>query len=406
VTRNPSPAEACEPHGLTAVQRVFVIAAIWVAGLGAAAQFGKMSVLYDLLAPSYPGRSPAAIGLIVSVVGIVGLVFGTTAGLLLSQVGQKRALLAALATGAVLSVLQAALPPYPLLIASRVAEGFSHLAIVVVGPTLIATTAAERYRPLAMTLWSSFFGVTYAVLALVAPPLVEATGAQGLLLAHAAFMAAVAALLALVVPADRPSGVDAASAGLLARHADIYASPRMAAPAMGFFCYTFLYVAMLTLLPPEVPKPQRALAATGMPLVSIAVSLTAGVRLQSRIGAVRTVQAGYLAAIPGFVALAALWGQGPGVVAAAFWLSGALGIVQGASFSSIPELNTTPGDRAGAAGAIAQLGNLGTTTGTPALAALLAASGAWGLAAAATLACLVGVGLHALQARRRQAGSI
>ncbi|MCX7888982.1 MAG: MFS transporter [Rhodobacteraceae bacterium] len=379
------------------------ILAVWIAGLGAAAQFGKMSVIYDLLAPAYPGHGPAAFGLAVSIVGLVGLVLGTTAGLLVTRAGQRRTLLAALAAGAALSALQATMPAFPVLILTRLLEGLSHLAIVVAGPTLIAALAPPAQRPLAMTLWSSFFGVTYAVLALAAPPLVALGGARAVLLAHAGFMAGAAVLLALLLPADAPSAPRAGGGGLLARHLAIYASPRMAAPAMGFFCYTFLYVAVLTLLPPEVPPSHRLAAATGMPLVSIAVSLTLGVRLQARIGAVGAVQAGYLAAIPAFLALALFWGSGAGMLAAGLWLSGALGVVQGASFSAIPELNATAEDRAGAAGAIAQLGNLGTTTGTPLLAVVLSAAGAPGLAAAAVLACLCGVALHALQARRRQA---
>lgn len=82
-------------------------------------------------------------------------------------------------------------------------------------------------------------------------------------------------------------------------------------------------------------------------------------------------------------------------------LSAALGIVQGASFSSIPELNATPEDRARAAGAVAQLGNLGTTTGTPVLAALIAGAGPMGLALAATGLCGLGIAVHAVQAWRR-----
>jgi hypothetical protein len=141
-----------------------------------------------------------------------------------------------------------------------------------------------------------------------------------------------------------------------------------------------------------------------MPLVSILVSLTLGVRLLHHMSAVRLVQWGYAAAIPGFLILWAFWGQGAGMVAGGFMLSGALGIVQGASFAAIPELNDGAGDRARAAGAVAQLGNLGTTTGTPVLAALLAASGAPGLALAATGLCMLGIGVHSVQARRRAAG--
>jgi len=113
------------------------------------------------------------------------------------------------------------------------------------------------------------------------------------------------------------------------------------------------------------------------------------------------VQLGYAVAVPGFLILWALWGQGAGMVAGGFILSGALGIVQGASFAAIPELNPTAEGRAKAAGAVAQLGNLGTTTGTPVLAALLAAAGPGGLAAAAVVLCGIGIAVHALQGWRR-----
>jgi MFS family permease len=375
---------------------MILVVLLWCAGLGAAAQFGKISILFETLRASYGANGEVALGLVVSIVGMVGLIFGTTAGLLVARIGPRRAIVAALLAGAAMSALQSLMPAYPLMLASRIVEGASHLAIVVVGPTMIATLAPEARRPLAMTLWSSFFGVTYTVLALIGP---YATP-TGLFLGHAAYMSALAAILAATLPPD-PRRPPAPLGNLLKQHAEIYASPRLAAPAMGFCCYTFLYVAVLTLLPPETPATQRALIAAGMPLVSIAVSLTLGVRLLRHMSAVRLVQWGYAAAVPGFLLLWALWGNGAGMVAGGFLLSAALGIVQGASFSSIPELNQTPEDRARAAGAVAQLGNLGTTTGTPVLAAILASAGPAGLAVAATVLCGIGIAVHALQRARR-----
>lgn len=375
---------------------MILVVLLWCAGLGAAAQFGKISILYEPLRATYGGNGEVALGLVVSIVGMVGLIFGTTAGLLVARIGPRRAIVAALAAGAAMSALQALMPAYPLMLASRVIEGASHLAIVVVGPTMIATLAPENRRPLAMTLWSSFFGVTYAILALIGP---HVSGA-GLFLGHAGYMALLAVVLAATLPPD-PRLPPSPIGNLAAQHAEIYASPRLAAPAMGFCCYTFLYVAILTLLPPETPETHRALIAAGMPLVSIAVSLTLGVWLLGRMSAVRLVQAGYAVAVPGFLILWAFWGQGAGMVAGGFLLSGALGIVQGASFASIPELNASAQDRARAAGAVAQLGNLGTTTGTPVLAALLASAGPAGLTVAAVVLCAVGIAIHALQRARR-----
>lgn len=389
---------------MRALPPMILVLLLWCAGLGAAAQFGKISVIYEDLRALYGGQGEMALGLVVSVVGIVGLVFGTTAGLIVARIGPKRAIVSAMALGALVSAVEATLPGWPLMILARVAEGLSHLTIVVVGPVMIAGLAPEPKRPFAMTLWSSFFGVTYAVLALAAPPVLAWGGIPGLFLGHAAWMAVLAAVLALVLPADPPRQV-APLGNILGQHLRIYASPRLAAPAMGFCFYTFLYVACLTLLPPETPLAQRALMATGMPLVSIAISLTLGVRLLGRMSAVRLVQWGYAAAIPGFLLLGLGWGQGMAMLAGGFWLSAALGIVQGASFAAIPELNAAAGDRAAAAGAIAQLGNLGTTTGTPVLAALLAGAGPGAMVALAVLFCGFGVAVHALQARRRQAFS-
>lgn len=389
---------------MTRLPPMALVLLLWCAGLGAAAQFGKISVVFEDLRGPYGGVGEAALGLVVSIVGMVGLVFGTTAGLLVARIGPKRAIVAAMLLGAAMSAVQALLPPYPVMLAARVLEGISHLAIVVVGPTMIAGLTSDTQRPLAMTLWSSFFGVTYAVLALIAPPVLAAGGIPGLFLAHAVWMALLAILLALALPSDPPHQ-PRQGGSILQEHLTIYASPWLSAPAMGFCCYTFLYVACLTLLPPETPVATRTMMAVGMPLVSIAVSLTLGVVLLSRLPAVRLVQWGYAAAMPGFLVLWFGWGNAWGMVAGGYWLSAALGIVQGATFAAIPELMSQPEDRARAAGAVAQLGNLGTTTGTPVLAAAMAALGAGAMVVVALVLCAVGISLHSLQARRRQARS-
>lgn len=376
-----------------------LILALWAAGLGAAAQFGKISVLYADLVAIYGG--PGRVALMVSVVGMVGLVFGTTAGILLQRFGLRPVMLAALVLGAVLSAFQATMPAYPLMMASRVVEGVSHLAIVVVGPVMIAQVASLRHQGLAMTLWSSFFGLSFAGLAVIGPPL-AADGPQGLFLAHAAYMLAIAAVLALLMPrVVLPPPPALSLGGVLGQIGTIYRSPFIAAPATGFFFYTILYVAVLTLLPPMMGA-QQALAASAMPLVSIAVSLTLGVWLLKRMSAVGLVQAGFAVGLVSAVALALLWDAEPLRLAAALVLAAALGIVQGASFAAIPQLNAGADGRALASGAIAQLGNLGTTTGTPILALLISSFGALGVAGFAVPLCLCGILVHSLQARRRR----
>lgn len=385
------------------MRKALIVAAIWAAGLGAAAQFGKIAVLFDALTLAYPDRGSVGLGLMVSIVGLVGLVFGTTAGLVVARVGLKRAMVAALVLGAVLSAVQAMGLSWLPMMASRAVEGVSHLAIVVVGPAAMAAAASDRFQPLAMTLWSSFFGVAFAVLPLVAPPILAAGGVPAFFGLHALWMAGCALVLALILPSDPAVAAAGGGGSLLGQHVEIYASPRVAAPAMGFVCYTITYVAVLTLLPPMMPEAARTLVASGMPLVSIAVSLTLGVWLLGRMTAVALVQAGFAAAAVAAVLVPVFWGQGA-AVAAALLLAAALGIVQGASFAAIPQLNPLPADRMRAAGAVAQLGNLGTTTGTPLLAMILAGIGPAGIAAFVVPFSLTGIAIHALQRQRRLSG--
>jgi len=385
------------------VRAVLTVLALWAAGLGAAAQFGKISVLYQTLQSTYAAHAGVGIGLMVSIVGIVGLIFGTTAGLLVARIGPRRAILSALALGAAVSLIQSTIPSYPLMMLTRVLEGVSHLTIVVVGPTAIAGVTSARHQGLAMTLWSSFFGVTYAALAAFAPGLIATNGAGALFHLHGIWMLLCCAVLFGLMPRDPVHPVVAGQGNLLAQHIAIYASPYVAAPAMGFVFYTVTYVAVLTLLPAAVTPGWGPFIGVFMPLVSITVSLSLGVWLLSKLPAFRLVQAGFAVAILASLGLWATWGQGAAEAGFALAMAAALGVVQGASFASLAQINPCAEDRARGAGAIAQLGNLGTTTGTPLLALIIAQAGAAGLALFLIGFSALGIALHSLQARRRSA---
>ena len=388
---------------IRAAPPLVVVLLLWGAGLAAAAQFGKFGVVFELLAARYPGQSPAMIGAVISVVGLVGLILGTTGGLFAARLGYRRILVVGLAAGAVISALQALSLPLPLLIASRMLEGLSHLAIVIAGPVLIAQIAPLRQQGLAMTLWSTFFGLSFAFMAYAGRPLAEAQGLGALLLAHGGVMALLAALLWAVLPPDSPAPASRLSLPALVRqHGEIYASPAVSAPALGFFCYALIYLALLTLVPPMVGG-HEVLIATGMPLIGIAVSLTLGVWLLRLVGAVTLVQGGFALSALGGVLLWAGWGQPALMLAGGLMLATATGLVQGASFTAIPQLNPGAEDRARAAGAMAQLGNLGTTSGTPLLALMIAAQGVNGLALFVLLPSLAGIALHGWLMLRRRA---
>ena len=368
-----------------------LILLLWGAGLGAAAQYGKVSVIFDLLPTVYPGAGPA-LGWMVSLVGFIGIVFGVVAGLVVARIRYRRALIWALWAGAAMSALQALLPPLPWMLLSRVVEGASHLSIVVAAPTLIAQLSADKDRGLTLTLWGTFFGGAFALLAFAGRPLAIDFGLPALFLAHAVYMAAFALILGASLKALPPEDpAPALSLGRILRdHGTIYRSPSLAAPAAGWLFYTFSFVSILTVLPPYLDDGVRVAVMTAMPLCSIAVSMTLGVLLLRRFSAVEVVEAGFALS-----AMTMLWlWLRPGDPVACLALAGAMGLIQGASFAAVAQLNATPAAQAQGNGAMAQMGNIGNTLGTPVMATALAAFGFAALPVLAGGAFVLGLVAH------------
>ena len=172
----------------------------------------------------------------------------------------------------------------------------------------------------------------------------------------------------------------------------------LAAPGLGWLFYTFCFVSILTVLPPYIPQDVRALVMGAMPLTSIAVSMTLGVWLLGRRSAVWVVCVGF-----GLSALSILWlWVQPGLPLACLALAAAMGLIQGATFTAVPQLNGTAATQAQANGAMAQMGNLGNTLGTPVMAAALAGLGYTGLPLLAGTAFVAGLALHLLLAAQRR----
>ncbi|RBI84906.1 MFS transporter [Rhodosalinus halophilus] len=380
-----------------AVSPLALVLALYCAGLGAAGQYATFAVPFAALSRAYP-EAGAALGWVVSALSLLGVALGLAAGALTARLGFRRSLIIALALGAAISAAQTTLPPLPMMLALRLAEGASHLAIVVAAPTLIAQIAPARWRGAALTLWGTFFGVAFTGVAVAGLPLVAAAGLPALLWAHAAWMAAMAALLAWRLPREQAPACEEAVPGLVAAHLEVYRSPRLAAPAAGWLFYTLTYVALLAVWPLVLSaEAGRALAALA-PLAGIAVSMTLGVWLLRWMPAVRVILWGFALGL----ALAPLLGAG---LVPAVALFAALGLVQGASFAAVPELNATARDRALANGALAQMGNAGNLLGTPVMLAALSAGGTAGPVALVMAAYAAAIAAHLGFARLRRRGA-
>ena len=383
---------------MSSIRTLALIAALYGAGLVAAAQFAKIGLPLDAFAAVYPNAG-ASLGWLVSLISGMGVVLGMAAGALGARIGLRRLLLAGLALAAMSSAMQATLPVLPTMLALRVAEGLSHLAIVVAAPTLLGTLTPPGWRGAAMTLWGTFFGVGFGLTAWLGVPLAEARGPSALLFAHAASAALALGAVALAVPKGRvvPSGRRPTLSWIAGRHRAAYASPFVAAPAAGWVFYTLTFTALLVALPPLLPPSERSWVAGAMPLVSVASSLTLGVALLRVLPAVGVVVTGLVLAA-GVSAAMAAFGIGP---VGCLTLFAALGLVQGASFAAVPQLNPSAEDQSLANGGLAQAGNIGNLLGTPLVLAAVAAGGPWTAPASAAVAYIAALVAHSALARAR-----
>jgi len=257
-------------------------------------------------------------------------------------------------------------------------------------------------RGFTLTLWGTFFGVAFAVLTLFGRPLALSWGVPALFAVHAAYMAGCALVLSASLRSLPEEGAQPPFSlpQMLRDHLAIYRSPFLSAPAAGWLFYTFSFVSILTVLPPYLPEAWRAVTMAAMPLTSIAVSMTIGVALLRRLPAVYVVQTGF-----GLSALSMVWlWLAPGTPLACLALAGAMGLIQGASFTAVAQLNTGATAQAQANGAVAQMGNLGNSLGTPVMAFGLASFGAAALPLLAGGAFVMGLVAHLLlgAARRRR----
>ena len=379
-----------------------------MAGLGAAGQFGKIAISLDAFRDLYP-VGEVALGFLISCVGLVGLTLGVLGGILITRFGIRRAFVTGLVLASILSALQALLPPYPIMIALRILEGATHLSIVIAGPILMARHSSDAARPAVMTLWSSFFGLSFMLIALLAPPILRAGGLPSLMLAHALYMLLLALALWRILPApivvnkSAQKDVPLTFKSLLRLHLSIYHSPVTSAAALGFVWYTATYISVLTYLPSFVAHSYQTGLSASLPLASILTSLTLGIVLLRYVSPVRAVQIGYalsaLAALP----LLFFYGNDAAFVLACLLLMGATGFVPGASFATLAALNITDEGRAHATGALAQMGNVGTTCGPPLLAAIVTSFRLSGTVVFVVVLSLFGILVHAVLSRRRSA---
>ena len=351
-----------------------LIALLWTTGLLAAAQFAKLTLTLDGFQAAYQNQ-PAPLA--VSAVSVVGILGGAVAGFFVAKIGARRAVLWAVAMSAVVSLIQGQKMPFEWFMFTRIIEGFGHLLLVVALPTMMVALAKPSDKAVVMGIWGTFFGVGYALLALVVPVIEGWGGHWAVYRAHGILLMLLFPVVWVLLP--RVMTVGAALPNVIALHRTIYANPRYFAPALGHGIYTSIFIALVAFLPNTLGA---AWLTPVLPLANLSGTFASGF-IAKRVPASKLSTYGFAIGVFLF-ALMALTGSIAVVLLALF----TTGLTAGANFAAVPELNAAPEDQARANGAMAQIGNIGTFIGTPIYA--LVAGNLWGISGISIFICIAG----------------
>ena len=359
------------------------IALIYGIGVLAAGQLGVVPPLVPALQRDL-GLSLATAGMTVSIVTLVGAVFGLLAGGWSERVGHARALRIGILIMASAAALCAAADDAATLIAARGLAGVGYLLVVVAGPSLMAGTAEPRHHPFALSLWATFVPAGIALAAMAAASLAGRVDwrtifALDVILLAFAFIVAIAA----VPQVDAPER---------ARRSLSIGSLRAATPlSVAFFCFALLFLALAGLLPAYLAQ-QRAMAVADAGRIvaivtafAIAGSLWAGWMMRRGASPRRLAAIGLIAST--VIAAFSFSTAAPvPLVVAGFAVSFALGgLVPAAAFASVPLVAADPRAIGPINGLLAQAGSLGSLAGPPVLALWVEWAG-WPLAPVLLLA--------------------
>ncbi len=383
---------------------------LWFAGIYVAMQFAKFSVSYDLL-PAHYQSSASTISMALSCVGIMGLIFGTIAGVLSGKLGHKKVLLTCLLLGSLLSWWQSFLPSIEYLLVSRLLEGLSHLGVVVSAPTLIISLCDKRHQAMMMGLWGSFFGVAFALMGWLGNPLLEEGGLSRLYQVHALLLVPIFCYLFIRLPSTKAQVLDAQNSPtpplnirqFLIDLASLYGNLRTLLPGLVFLFHTSMFVSLLTFIPRlSQDETLKYSLSIFLPLISIGGTFLAGILAQYWLSPQRLGTISYLGVALFSVLTLTYIDHHTLFFTFANCLLLFSGLVAGSAFAMIPFLLKNPDQQAQSNGAIAQLGNLGATLGPPMFATVIARFQSTGMLILILALCIFGMALTLYSNRFRE----
>jgi MFS family permease len=352
------------------------IALLYGIGVLAAGQLGIVPPLVPALQRDLD-LSLATAGMTVSIVTLVGALFGLPAGGWSERVGHARALRIGILIMALAAALCAAAADATTLLAARGLAGAGYLLVVVAVPSLMASIAEPRHHAFALSLWGTFVPAGIAPAGIAAATFADSAGWR-LIFAVDGVVLAFALIVAMVGIPDSRAPLQAAgrlSMGAL----------RAAAPlSLALFCSALIFLALAGLLPAWLVG-RRGLPATDAGRIvaiasawGIAGCFLAGWLMRRGTSPGRLAAAGLLAT----AVIAAVSFSAPSVPLAVigFAVSFALGgLLPAAAFTSVPLVAVDRRAIGPINGLLAQTGSLGSLAGPPLL-ALWVEGTSWSLA--------------------------
>ena len=363
-----------------------LVGLLYLTGLLAAAQLGKMSALAPLVASAL-SLSLTTVAIAISLIELGGATLGAVAGLFAHRLGLRRTLRWGVGLLALAGFGGATAHGAVGLLGWRLLEAAGYLGVIVSAPVLIAhhaSAAGARAQGLALTLWSTFVPVG---LALGAWASAGAASAWDWRAAMAAGGAIGVALWAVLWRADLPEHADAPTTAPGAR-----LTPALWCLALGFGAFALFQIGILGLLPTLLVREVGSSAqAAGQwtaiaSIAAIAGCATTAWLLRHGVGLRWPVMASL--GVPPLLLFGVFTTAPTATVAIglAVLLSMLGGVFASLAFALLPRLATAPGQLVRANGLLAQCGASGSLLGPPAMAACVQAGG-W--AAAAVLGLVV-----------------
>jgi len=353
-------------------------------------------------------------GFLLSLVQLAGMAFGLAVGLVADGLGLRRTMLAGLWLLATASALGAWAEQPSQLLVLRAVEGMGFLLATMPAPGLIRRLVVPGQLSAALGMWSAFMPLGTALALLCGPMVIAVAGWQTLWIWLAALTAAMALVLAALVPAEmRPHPGSAMPAGWSVRLRHTLCSRGPWLVAVCFAVYSAQWMSVIGFLPSIYSQAGLAAGWTAVATaiaaaVNIIGNVASGRLLQRGLGPDRLLLAGYAAmGLGAWVAFGPVVQGLPTSTAAALRYGAVLafsmlgGMIPGTLFSMAVRLAPDERTVSTTVGWMQQWSCLGQFAGPPVVAWVAHRVGGWQWTWLVTGGCaLLGIAL-ALGSRKR-----